>query len=187
MPNPSGRVKVIQFSAMQQPARCACCGRSGRNNEELFADPAIFFEFEGSIYFCQDCVSEMGALFGLAVAYNLRISLANKDAELLQTREALERSERINDDLTRERLARRNGGYISADSILNPTVIDNVTLLTSTVAGPSKVNAAEPQSVDDSQSGVEEPVNVERPDDVSESSTDNVIEHAAAILASSGL
>jgi hypothetical protein len=180
MPNPSGRIKVIQFSAMQQPARCACCGRSGRNNEELFADPAIFFEFEGSIYFCQDCVSEMGALFGLAVAYNLRISLANKDAELLQTREALERSERINDDLTRERLARRD----SVPIIASIPYGDTVTQIFDT--GSQSV-IAEPQSSDDSQSGVEEPVNVERPDDVSESSTDNVIEHAAAILASSGL
>ena len=62
MSDPSGRVKHIAAGNMMLPACCAMCGNVG--NEDGYADPGIFIEWHGNIYFCPSCSFEIAALFG---------------------------------------------------------------------------------------------------------------------------
>lgn len=181
MSNPSGKWKVIAYSAMLLPAQCASCGRGGGSNSELFADPGIFYEWDHvQVYFCQFCIGEAASLFGLGVVYELRNSLANKDAELLQIRAALERVERLNDDLISERSARRIGVATGGNSLL-----DNKTSTVINISEPELTT--EPESSDDSQSESQESVNVERSDDISESSSYDTLINDSVNLARTGL
>lgn len=181
MPNPSGKWKVIAYSAMLLPAQCASCGRGGGNNSELYADPGIFYEWDHvQVYLCQGCVTEAAALFGLGPVYELRNSLANKDAELLQTRVALDRSERLNDDLISERSARRNPLVVPADILVsNPVNIYD--------QARAQIYAGESESSDDSQSDSQESVVIERPDDISESEQYDTLINDSINLARTGL
>lgn len=181
MPNPSGRWKVIAYSAMLLPAQCSSCGRGGSSNSELYADPGIFYEWDHvQVYFCQGCVTEAAALFGLGPVYQLRNEYANLDLELVQTRAALERAEQLNDNLISERAARRGLVDVSNGGIFNPTTIENVTIIPSLVI-------REPELTNDSQSVVEESVNVEGPNDISESSSYDALINNAVDLARTGL
>lgn len=181
MSNPSGRMKVIKYSDMLLPAICAACGRGGKDNSELFCDPSIFYEWDHvQVYFCSDCTLEMATLFGAGPVYSLRNDLANKDAELLQTRAALERAEQLNDNLISERSARRNPLTVPADLLVSNPV-------NSYDQAGAQIHAGEFEFTDNSQSESQESVNVEGPDDTSESSTDDSVIDTAAILARVGL
>lgn len=181
MPNPSGRWKIIAYSAMLLPAQCAACGRGGGSNSELFADPAIFYEWDHvQVYFCQFCIGEAAALFGLGPVYELRNSLANKDAELLQIRAALERAERLNDDLIGERASRRNPTFISNGDLIDFQIGRDANLV-------SQDNAGEPELTDDSQSESQEPVNVEGSNDISEPASYDALINDSINLARVGL
>lgn len=59
----SGRVLPIAAGNMMQPASCATCGKSAANSREKFADPQIYIEFFGNVYFCKQCALELAATF----------------------------------------------------------------------------------------------------------------------------
>lgn len=179
--DPSGRAKIIEYSNMLPPATCTMCGRGGKTNSELFADPCVFHQWEEvQIYFCIDCVREMGSLFGLADIAELREKLDRKTAEANELSSSVDNLETLLDGFTSERAVRRASTVISngdlVDFQINRDAINN-----------SQINVGESQPSDDSQSVVEEPVNVEGSDDISEPTGDNTAIDNAALLAKLGI
>lgn len=182
MPNPSGRAKLIEFSSMLHPCTCAMCGRTGRTNSELFIDPAIFFEWDRvQIYFCSECITEMGSVIGLDDVAKLRGYLDNKIMECDNLKQQVYDLENVIDSLTHQRLVDR-GSSVSIVSSLSylPTGIESE-INPSTSDGKLEL-------ADLTQSDSAESVNVERSDDVSEfTEHDSIINDAASLIESAGL
>lgn len=128
-PDPSGKILPIRFGDMQHPAICFNCRRIGKNKDEIFADPQTYFEWEGSIYICEDCVTEFGSIFGMVTKSHNAHSLANRDAlirENIELNSRLREIEATVDYLTSLRLIER--GILKPDLSSYRYVVDAETL-----------------------------------------------------------
>lgn len=59
--DPSARVQVRGLGSLLAPATCAMCGNG---TQEEYVDPAIFYDWEGQVYFCKRCTTEMAETIG---------------------------------------------------------------------------------------------------------------------------
>lgn len=65
MPNdPSSKMQLRSMGELRSPSPfCAVCGNA--TCEKGYVDPSIYYDWEGQIYFCVPCVSEMSEAIGL--------------------------------------------------------------------------------------------------------------------------
>lgn len=62
--DPSARIQVRQPGQLMHPGCCTVCGYGGADRE--YVDPAIWFDYEGQIYFCTDCTIQLGETIGMS-------------------------------------------------------------------------------------------------------------------------
>lgn len=87
--NPSGRVQVYP-SPVAAPGQCGMCGKA--EHPKGFVDIRMDFEFYGVLYFCYDCVGDIGRAVGFYAPEDLsslRARVERQDDELVILREAI--------------------------------------------------------------------------------------------------
>lgn len=96
---PSDRVQLIGQGQLMHPGCCALCG-SG-NSEDGYVDTGIFYDYEGQVYFCVTCATQIANVIGCLAAdevQHLQALLAETATQLKEVKEAHARdAERLND------------------------------------------------------------------------------------------
>lgn len=124
--DPGRRVQLVSLGQLMHPGCCALC-RTG-NCDEGYVDLNIFFDYEGQIYLCMDCVNNevipATGGFTLDVAEVARQNVKELNALVIELRADLEKSN--------DRLAKYDDLFGSAIST-SASVIDAAMDVTETV------------------------------------------------------
>lgn len=89
------RIKHVEAPKVL-PGKCGLCGTA--MSDRGFVDTSLSFDFFGALYFCYNCVSEMGYKFGLLnheKSQALTTELVKTKKELEETKEALNELDRL--------------------------------------------------------------------------------------------
>lgn len=90
-----GRVKIVS-APERLPGKCGLCGTA--TSKKGFLDTSLSYDFFGALYFCYNCITEMGDQFGLLneeKSSALTAQLASTKKELEETKEALNELDRL--------------------------------------------------------------------------------------------
>lgn len=165
--NPSAaRVQLIP-APIASPGHCVICGKS--EHEKGFVDPRLDFEFYGSLYFCCDCVGEIASLFNF-ISPEKAVMLATR-LQQLEEETAIQRESLLLLEQTVDNLANYNSIRSVAVNASNATSESSTSN-----AGAEEISVSAGGSVipltgrnSTTESDINEPVDEQRPDDVSES------------------
>lgn len=83
MTNAGSKFQVRDGSYLPHPAKCFCCGRTSRGEEDIFVDFGVELEEFGAVFFCINCAKESAS----AIEYVPATEKLLVDAELAHTSE----------------------------------------------------------------------------------------------------
>jgi hypothetical protein len=63
VPDPSSRIQVRSAGELKHPGQCVVCG-SG-DTERTYVDLDVFFDYEGMVYLCNICTTQVGESIGM--------------------------------------------------------------------------------------------------------------------------
>lgn len=153
---PSGRFALRSAGELRQPGQCSVCGNG--TCIEGYLDLDIYFEWEGNIYLCMNCVSEAIHVVGALLpkeAETLKNIVETTHAELKVTKEQLNEYRNLDANLRRLFIPdSAKSGDLSISSLLTKPEPEQI----NTVNTPSGTDAGESES--------KGPVKGRRPNDV---------------------
>lgn len=88
----SDRMQVRSVGDLRQPGTCMLCG-SG--NKEWYLDLGVFFDWEGQMYLCQECIYQCAEAVGCLIpaeVQHLQESSENLASQLLEANEELRKA-----------------------------------------------------------------------------------------------